>query len=115
MPASKRTLSFLLLLCLAAAIANAQTSTGSISGAITDPNGASVPAAKIEATETATGRTYRTQTTEAGLYVLPTLPVGKYNISVEHAGFKKRVQSDVEIRVALRETLDMRLEIGEVQ
>jgi hypothetical protein len=58
-----------LLLYLAIVAAYAQTSPGSISGSITDPNGASIPGAKIEATETATGRTYRTQTTEAGLYV----------------------------------------------
>src|ERR1051325_8405305 len=115
MPALKRTLSLLLMLCLAALLAYSQTSTGSISGTITDPNGAAVPSAKIEATDTATGRTFPTQSTEAGLYVLPTLPVGKYNISVEHAGFKKYVQTDLEVRVALRQTLDMRLEIGEVQ
>src|SRR5262249_14336923 len=84
-------------------------------GTTTDPNGASIPSAKIVATESATGRTFATTTTEAGVYSLPALPVGKYTISVEHAGFKKLVQTDVEVRVALRETLDMRMEIGEVQ
>ena len=113
--ALKRTLSLVFWLCTCAAAAFGQASTGSISGTITDPNGASVPDAKIEATESATGRVYRTQTTDAGLYVLPTLPVGRYTISVEHSGFKKRVQTDVAVLVALRETLDMRMEIGEVQ
>src|SRR5204863_9066373 len=105
---------FVLFICLSAGL-YAQTTTGSISGTITDPNGASVPAAKVVATEVATGRSFTAVTTDAGLYVLPVLPVGKYSITVERTGFKKRVQTDVEVRVALRETLDMRLEIGEVQ
>src|SRR3954470_6042133 len=94
-----RTTLFLLGLCLSGAL-QAQTTTGSVSGTVTDPNGASIPSAKIEATETATGRSYATTTTDTGDYALPNLPVGKYNIAVEHTGFKKRLQTDVEVRVA---------------
>src|SRR5579883_139400 len=111
---SIRTTLFVLFVCLAGLL-HAQTTTGSVSGTITDPNGASIPDAKITATETASGRSYTAETTAAGLYVLPALPVGKYTIAIEHVGFKKRVQNDVEVRVALREQLDVTLEIGEVQ
>lgn len=112
----RRGLVSILLLCgLVAGGAYAQTSTGSISGTITDPNGAVVPGAKIEATESATGRVYRTTATDAGLYVLPTLPVGGYSLSVEHQGFRKNVQTGIEVRVALRLTIDVGLEVGDVQ
>ena len=109
-----RTTLFALLVCLIG-IVHAQTTTGSVSGTVTDPNGASVPGARVVATEPATGRTYETITTDAGVYSLPVLPVGKYSVSVERTGFKKRIQTDVEVRVASRETLDMRMEIGDVQ
>src|ERR1041384_6086514 len=104
----------LLLAGLPSAALYAQ-STGSISGTVTDPNGAAVAGARIEAKEAATGVAWKTIASEAGLYVLPTLPVGTYTLSVEHPGFKRRVQTDIEVRVGLRETIDMRLEIGDVQ
>jgi hypothetical protein len=110
----KLTFVVLLLAILTCAAVQAQ-STGSIAGAITDPNGAAVSGARIEAKETLTGVTWKTVTTDAGLYVLPTLPVGKYVLSVEHTGFKRHVQSEVEVRVGLRETIDIILAIGDVQ
>ena len=100
---------------LLAAAAFAQSGTGSISGTVADPNGAAVPRAKVQLQEKATGRIFETTTTEAGLYVMPALPVGVYTITVEQAGFKKSVQTDIEVRVALRETVNVRLDIGDVQ
>lgn len=99
---------------LAAAAAFAQ-STGSISGTVTDPNGAAIAGARIEVKEASTGVSWKTTTTDAGLYVLPTLPVGVYTLNIERQGFKKYVQTGIEVRVGLRETLDIRLEIGQVQ
>jgi hypothetical protein len=89
-------------------------STGSISGTITDPNGAVIDSARIEAREASTGVTWQTISTDAGLYVLPTLPAGVYTLTVEHQGFKKHVQTEVEVRVGLRETIDTTLAIGDV-
>ena len=40
---------------LCGAVAYAQTSAGSLGGTITDPNGASIPDAKVTATNVATG------------------------------------------------------------
>ncbi len=105
----------LLLVCPAVFTANAQTSTGSISGTVTDPNGAVVPGAKVIATQSSTGRSYETETTDAGIYVLPTLPVGAYTVSAERQGFKKSVQTGIEVRVALRESIDIQLQVGDVQ
>src|SRR5262245_23091124 len=106
---------FLTLVCTAAATVYAQSNTGSISGAITDPNDAAVAGGLLEAERRATGRVYKAQATEAGLYVLPTLPVGIYTVAVEHPGFKRNIQADIEVRVALRQTIDSHLEVGDVQ
>lgn len=93
----------------------AQTTTGSISGVVTDPNGAVVPLVKVVATHVPTGRQYTIETTQAGLYVLPTLPPGPYTISVTHPGFKTYVRTGIEVRFDLRETIDIKLELGTIQ
>ncbi len=85
-----------------------------MSGTVTDPNGAVIPGAKVVATHMPTGRGYETVTTEAGLYVFPTLPAGPYTLTVTQPGFKKKVQTNIEIRVALRNTIDAKLELGDV-
>ena len=90
----------------------AQTATGSISGVVTDPNGASIPAATVVATHTPTGRQYTSVTTQAGLYVFPNLPTGPFTITVKQAGFKTYVQTGIEVRVQLREVIDIKLELG---
>ncbi|MGH8248175.1 MAG: carboxypeptidase regulatory-like domain-containing protein, partial [Gammaproteobacteria bacterium] len=107
--------SYLLVLSLHAVLAIAQQNTGSLSGIISDPNAAAVPTAKVTATHTATGLKSETITTEAGVYVFASLPVGAYEISVEKTGFKRLNRSNIEIRVGQRLALDLQLELGDVQ
>src|SRR5437867_6114540 len=107
-------LSAVVLLSLSS-VAIAQVATGSISGTVTDPNGASVPGARVLATNTATGLVTETLSSEAGLYVFATLPVGAYEVTAEKTGFKKLSRAGVEVRVAFRQELDLRLELGDVQ
>ena len=104
---------FLILAC--AFLLSAQVNTGSINGTITDPNGAAVPGARIIARQETTGQNYETVSSDAGLYVLPSLAVGPYTLSVEKAGFKKLTRAGLEVRIAARLTLDLALEIGDVQ
>ena len=86
MPRSKMTaLTGILLLC--SAFAYAQTSAGSLGGTVTDPNGAAIPDAKVVATNATTGAKQEVQSTEAGLYLFPVLPVSVYSVTVEKAGF----------------------------
>jgi hypothetical protein len=114
MKLARSCIKILCVLCLAALAVQAQTTSGSMSGTVTDPNAAVVPGAKVVALHEPTQSEFNTVTTDAGLYVFPTLPVGPYTISVTQPGFKKLVQTGVEIRVNLRQTLDLKLEIGEV-
>ncbi len=103
------------LLILAAIPASAQFSTGSLSGVITDPNGAVIPGAKLVAKNTGTGQELQTLSTDAGIYAFPSLQVGQYVVTVEKAGFKKLNRANLEIRVGMRQALDIALEVGEVQ
>jgi hypothetical protein len=68
--------------------ASAQTGTGRISGVVRDASGAVVPGVTIVATHEETGITQHTVTTEAGLYVFPSLPVGPYTVKAELSGFR---------------------------
>src|SRR5437016_14254497 len=91
---------------LCTAVAYSQTSAGSLGGTITDPNGASVPDAKVVATNVATGAKQEVSSTVAGLYLFSALPVSLYNITVEKAGFRKLSRQNVEIRIAQRLDMD---------
>src|SRR5512144_1096729 len=103
-----------ILLMLTASVGWAQISTGSLSGTVTDPTGLVVAGAKITATHVPTNRNYETVTSEAGLYVFPTLDVGPYTVTVEQGGFKKLTRSGVVILISDRSVLDLSLERGEV-
>jgi hypothetical protein len=110
-----RFLSVASLLVLGVGLAAAQVATGSMSGTVTDPNGAAVPGAKVVVSHVSTGVRSETQTSDAGLYVFPRLSVGVYEITVEKAGFKKPTVGGLEVRVATRQELDLKLEVGDVQ
>ena len=92
----------------------AQSNTGSISGSVLDPGGAAIPGASVTAKEVASGRSFQTSSSEAGLYVFPSLPTGVYELAVEADGFKRLTRSNIEVRIAQRLALDMTLEIGAV-
>ncbi len=114
MSSSYRCIWLITLVCVLGGIVRAQTASGSMSGTVTDPQGAVIPGAKVVATHEPTGRSWETVTTEAGLYVFPTLPAGPYTLTVTQPGFKKKVQTGIEIRVALRNTIDVTLDVGDV-
>lgn len=92
----------------------AQGDTGSLSGAVTDPNGGSVPGAQVQATQTQTGAQFRVNTTQAGFYAFPNLPTGPYELRVSQRGFKTFVQSGIDVRLGLRETINVKLALGSV-
>lgn len=105
---------YLVVLALSSAAAYAQMTTGSISGSVQDPNGASVPNAKVVANNETNGLRSETVTTESGLYLFASLPAGDYSITVEKAGFKKLNRGGIGVRVAQRIGLDLKLEVGDV-
>ena len=93
----------------------AQSTTGSIAGMVTDPNGAIIAGAEVQATLVATGQLLNAKTTEAGIFVFPSAPLGTYNVSAEHPGFKRTIRENVLVNVGVRETVDFKLEVGDVQ
>ena len=89
----------------------AQSNQGTITGAISDPTGAVVPAAQIETRNAETGVIYRGGTSASGNYVIA-VPAGTYEITVNATGFKKFVQQNVPVIVATDTRKDIVLEVG---
>src|SRR2546423_10649999 len=70
------------------AVALAQRDLGTITGIITDPQGAAITGAKITITEDATGLTYDVLSSGAGEYIRPLLKPGTYTVTAEAPGFR---------------------------
>lgn len=96
---------------LAATMMNAlaQEPTGTISGSVIDPSGATVPQAKVTVTARGTGRTYVLKTAETGAFQFPALAAGEYSLSVEAQGFStwERPSIKVEIDRTARVPVDL--------
>jgi hypothetical protein len=70
----------------------AQGDRGTITGLVSDPAGAVVANASVEAKNAGTGVTFQAASTATGNYTLGQLPAGTYEIVVNVAGFKKYVR-----------------------
>jgi hypothetical protein len=88
---------------------------GEFTGTVRDPGGAVVSGAKVTALEPTTGRSWTAETNEDGIYRLVSLPVGaSYDVTVEHAGFKRARLEAVTLDVGEAKRLDLKLEVGDV-
>ena len=90
-------LNYFLALALLAAILGLPGSvfaqgSASLSGLVTDNSGAVVPGASIKIRHLSTNVTSQTVSTGAGYYRFPTLPIGEYEVTVDHAGFAQNTQ-----------------------
>ncbi|MBO0720901.1 MAG: carboxypeptidase regulatory-like domain-containing protein, partial [Blastocatellia bacterium] len=92
----------------------AQTFYGSISGNVTDSNGAVVPTARVTLTSLGTSERRLVETGTDGNYQFVNLVPGRYRIEIEKTGFKRYTRPEivVEVQAALR--IDTALETGDV-
>ena len=89
-----------------------QTDRGTITGAVSDPAGAVVAAASIEARNVETGQVYSAASTETGNYTVAQLPAGDYALSVNVQGFKRYNRQGLTLAAAQILRVDVNLEIG---
>src|SRR5262245_13706961 len=102
------------LLLMLAVPAAAQRITATIRGTVTDPTGAVISGAKVAVKNEETGLTRSGTTTTAGIYSFAELPVGSYQVAIEHPGFKSEVRSKIVLNVADVRAVDIQLQTGEV-
>lgn len=107
-----RLLCLLSLLSICTVSLFAQAGAGTITGIISDPTGAVIAGAPIEAKNVETGAIYRATSTETGNYTLPQLPAGRYELSLSVMGFKKYDRQNLSLAVTQVMRLDIPLEVG---
>lgn len=95
--------------------AQAQASTGQISGNVRDAQGAAIPNATVKASNTGTGLTQTTTSNEDGLYRFVLLPPGTYNVTVEASNFAKTEIKGVTVAVGQIADTDITLGVSAVQ
>lgn len=104
-----------LRLVAAAAPASAQEITGTITGLVKDQSGGVAPGATVTVRNVDTNDAKSMVTDASGVYVMPLLPVGRYEVTVELPGFKKFVRSGLELHVNDRLRVDAELQPGAVE
>jgi hypothetical protein len=93
---------------------SAQSTYGSIAGAVTDASGAAISDANVTLTNVGTGEK-RTQTTgNDGLFTFVNLFPGQYRVDVEKQGFKHFARTDVTVEVQQSTRVDVPLQVGQV-
>lgn len=105
----------LITLFASALIVDAQSDRGTITGQILDGTGAAVPNAQVTAVNSATQVRYQTASNDTGTYVIPQLPSGGYEVTVQAAGFRRTTQRGITIAVLQTVNLSITLELGEVE
>lgn len=109
----KKSFEITLAALLAAALVWGQSTSGSITGLVTDPGGAAIAGAMVEVRDLERNRVIQTETTPAGVYTVAGLVPGLYGVKVQVKGFKLAKADQVEVRVAQTTTQNLQLEIGQ--
>jgi hypothetical protein len=94
-----RVFSALLFGLLFSIAVDAQSTSASLTGRITDPRKAVIKEATVTVINTGTGIHYQGLTNETGAYYVSNLPPGRYRIEVEKLGFKAVIESGVILHV----------------
>jgi hypothetical protein len=93
----------------------AQSFRGILAGTVSDTNGAVVPDADVTVTNMDTGIARTVHTNAQGDFTAPELPIGRYRVKVDHAGFNTFLTENVNVTVAAQSTVNVKLQAGNVQ
>ncbi|MGA2882408.1 MAG: carboxypeptidase regulatory-like domain-containing protein [Bryobacteraceae bacterium] len=88
--------------------------TATISGTVSDPSGASVPAVEVSVTQTDTGVSRSVTTDVNGSFIIPNLPLGPYRLQAMKMGFEIYVQTGIILQVGSSPTVPVKLRVGDV-
>ncbi len=101
-----------LLALVSAAGVQAQIERATLSGTVTDPSAASVPKARVQAVSPSTGFERHTETGDGGVYSIADLPIGTYDVTISHEGFRTFEVRGIQLSVRQTRTVDAQLQVG---
>jgi hypothetical protein len=105
----------LILVTARGGVLRAQTTLATVTGLVTDANGAAVPAVRIELTNTDTNLKYSCLSSENGHYAVPGMQNGPYTLRATAAGFSPFVMENIQLVERDMRRIDMSLQVGTVQ
>src|SRR5271169_3697108 len=96
------------------AFGHATLSFAQLSGTVEDTSGRIVVGASVSARNLGTNQSYAATTNSSGYYVVPNLPPGQYELTVQATGFGKSVETGFTLTVGQTATLDVTLKVAGV-
>jgi hypothetical protein len=93
-------------------ISGQATSTGTVTGVVTDTSGAVVPDATVNLVDTSTRVSTSTVTNDTGLYIFVGVNPGVYDIAVTKTSFRTVKVAAQSVKVGTPLTLNVQLEVG---
>src|SRR5215468_12676163 len=115
LPSMSKTVKFTVCVCLLALLgANAwgQGIFATLTGVVSDPTNAIVNGAKVTLTDAVSGSARETVTNSDGYFTFASVPVGKYNLSIEAQGFQSYKAAGIVLGGAEKRNLNVSLAIG---
>jgi hypothetical protein len=104
----------LLLCCVIAAQARGQSTFATITGNVTDPTGAAVPGATVEARNLKTGYVYTATSSDEGVYTLINVLDGTYTLKATASGFGEFTAENIILAVRENRRVDVKLQVQAV-
>src|ERR1700680_1295840 len=95
------------------AYSQAGASGAQLNGTVKDASGGSVAKASLTLREVNTNRTYSAVSNDNGLYVIPNLPSGTYELTTEAQGFAKSTQTGIVLTVGQVATIDVNVSVAQ--
>lgn len=92
--------------------AQSQTTTGTVQGTVTDPNGAVISGATITVRNNATGFERTANSNSDGFFTAPLLPLGQYKMTVSAGGFANTVLDNVDVTIGQTLNLNIAMKVG---
>lgn len=88
---------------------------GTLSGVITDATGAALSDAAVVVHNNETGNERKLTTGADGRFSAPSIPIGTYTITVQHAGFTEQRRTDIPLTIGQSKEIDLQLTVDSVQ
>src|SRR5215831_17350562 len=92
------------------ALAQARSSSADLTGTVSDPSKSPVPGATVIATNIATGLARNGVTDSNGVYRIPLLPPGEYEVKIQINGFNTQIKKGITLTVG--EIIPLNFEIS---
>jgi Carboxypeptidase regulatory-like domain len=97
---------------LSVATVHAQVVGGTISGTVSDGDGAVIPGATVVIRNQETGGERHLVSDSSGIYAAPSIPVGVYTVSVARDGFAPQIRTGILLTVGQATRIDVSLRPG---